>query len=152
MRYGDASTYSFESDIHSVLDTRVFYLFGQMLPRQRDPFLRTALEFLAKIRDGKSPPEWLARVKRFYRCFVEQALDSPRLVAHRISTEESSSANQEPITIDDELRLIDELSLADLADIVTRFLTLDRFFLLFDGRVRFFDKARVHSLVKSYLA
>ena len=152
LRYGDASTYTWDTELYKVLGTRLLYLYGWTLRRKREAFTKTVLESIAALRNGSSPSDWLPRLQRYYRCFVEQALDRPGSLAARICTGECAAPPESVITVNEELDLIDAITMENLRTFAQRYLTLDRAFLFYDARTRLFDASRVEKITRDYLS
>lgn len=150
VRYEQGSTYVFGADTYEVHGTRILYVFATTERRHRDSFIRSVLQELADIRDGRLSSDWLTTIRQQYGYMVERAKDSPEAVACRIGREEASDLEHR-MTIEEELGLLDRVCTPDLAHAVQRFFAPANFFLLFDGSTRLFDAARVKRIVGRYV-
>jgi predicted Zn-dependent peptidase len=152
LRYTHGSTYLFDSDIHQVRDTSVFYFWAAVSPRERDALVKTALQELADLRRQSLVADWLPIVQAKYGFALEYCLDLPSVIAQRIGREEAARRKKPPITIQDELRLLAELQPADVVNFAAEYLIPQRFLAFFDARSRLFDGARFRKLIWQHLA
>ena len=150
LRY-EHRTYLFDTEVTVAGGYRVFWIHGLTPARERDGFLRRVLAELAELRRGACEPAWFATAVATYRYWMERYLDAPEAVALRLVREQFRPANEEILTIPQEIDFVERMTPADITDLAQLLFARTRFFLCYDGRARPFDSLRVKRLANEYL-
>lgn len=147
LRYRAGSTYVFDAQYYWVGEAQLFGLAGLPQRRERDAFLQAMLAELARIRDGAIAPEWFERVRRKYLFRIEEALDSPLSVCHRLAGEELDANRGPVLSIPEEIDLLRDLRFEEVSAAIRQYLTRERMFLFYQANTRLFDDSRLRKLV-----
>lgn len=150
VRYGAGSTYAFGSEAYEVCQTRLLYTFGTTRGRDRDAFIDLVLKQYIDIRDGHGDDATFAIARQNYRYAVRRAWDIPDAVTFRIGVLELDE-DLGPLSISQELTIIEKLGPGDLAAFAHRVCVRNRLFLLFDMKSFSLDATAVKRLIKKRL-
>ncbi|MCH8912490.1 MAG: insulinase family protein, partial [Planctomycetes bacterium] len=151
-RYGKTSVYSFEPAYEVLGGRRIFYVHAVTNRGDRDAFLNLLLEEIEALKKGSYPESWLTLTRERYLYRVQRTLDFPESIAHRIGSGEICARNEaSPLTMEQEVRIIREIEMQDLTDLLERVFVKKNFFLIFDANTRPFDERRVRRIVHKHL-
>ncbi len=151
-RYGDTSVYDFEPTYEVLGGRRIFYVHAVTNRGDRDGFLNLLLGELEALKKGSYPESWLTLTRERYLYRVQRALDFPESIAHRIGSGEICARNEKSrLTMEQEVRIIREIEMKDLTELLDRVFVKKNFFLIFGANTRPFDERRVRRIVHKYL-
>ena len=151
-RYGAASVYSFEPTYENLGGQNMFYVHAVTSRGDRDAFLNLLLGEFEALKQGLYSENWLTLTRERYLYWVQRALDFPESIAHRIGSEEICAREGElPLTMEQENRIIREIEMKDLTELLDRVFVKKNFFLIFGANTRPFDERRVRRIANNYL-
>ncbi len=151
VRYEHSSTYYYWSQGLHWHNLRIPYVYAWTRHRDRVTLIQAALRELADVRAGRVGDTWLPSTQRDYLFHVAELRDEPSYMAWRTVLCEIGALGREGWSVDEETQHVQSLTAADLSRFAERWLTRDRFFLLFTSGVPYFRTRRIRQLVREVL-
>jgi len=151
VRYEQSSTYYYWSHGLHWHDLRIPYVYAWTRRRDRLTLIQAALRELADIRAARVGDTWLPSTQRSFLFHIAKLCDEPAYLAWRTVLGEIGALGRGGWSVDEEMRCVQSLTAADLSRFAERWLTRDRFFLLFTSGVPYFRTRRIRQLVREVL-
>lgn len=148
IRYGPGSTYHCSVESEQICRPFVFCITGMPHRQDRDGFVETVLRELDRIRRGDSVEDWFHIVRQSGLQRIHHILTGERsLTAYWMGYDTVKLTPHGIGDPNESIRVLRELTAADVVRLAARLFSRDRIFVLFDGSTRLLDKRRVRRIV-----